>query len=293
MDSSFTVGLMRKALIVRGGAEFHQPVETTDSFLPFLEKEGFDVTIADSLDVYEDQEQLQGTHLILQCWTRGELTRRQFEGLDAAVRSGVGFAGWHGGIVAAFTEREYQWMTGGWFVCHPGSFVPHRLTVVKDHPIVAGLSTVELDTERYWVLTDQLNDVLATITFPVEDGAPWREPVTHPAVWTRQWGQGRIFVSTVGHHLPDLDVPEIRLLTERGMLWAARPDTSTLPLPSPSLPSFARKPTLAALAVPVPRRGVAARWPRLACPPPSWCRQVRGIRRLWLRGGGPASAKAA
>lgn len=213
---------MRKVLIVRGGADFHQPVETTDSFLPFLDKEGFSVEISDSLDIYDDLDALLGTHLIIQCWTRGELTERQRVHLDRAVRSGVGFAGWHGGIVAAFTDRNYQWMTGGWFVCHPGSFVPHTLTVVKDHPIVEGITTVNLDTERYWVLTDPLNDVLATITFPVEEGEPWQEPVTHPAVWTRQWGDGRIFVSTVGHHLPDLDVPAIRTLTERGLLWAAR-----------------------------------------------------------------------
>ena len=215
---------MRRALIVRGGAEFHQPVETTDSFLPFLEESGFAVEISDSLEVYENAEALAGTQLIIQCWTRGELTAPQQAGLEAAVRGGVGFGGWHGGVVAAFTDRNYQWMTGGWFVCHPDDFVEHELTVVKDHPIVEGITTVPLHTERYWVLTDPLNDVLATITFPPEPGKPWCEPVTHPAVWTRQWGEGRIFVSTVGHHLPDLDVPEIRLLTERGLLWAARAD---------------------------------------------------------------------
>lgn len=213
---------MRSALIVRGGAEFHQPVATTDSFLPFLADVGFSVKIAESLDVYDDRELLFSTHLIIQCWTRGELTPQQALNIDDAVRSGVGFAGWHGGIVASFNERHYQWMTGGWFVCHPDNFVPHELTVVAEHPIVAGIGTVALDTERYWVLTDPLNEVLATITFPAEDASPWREPVTHPAVWTRQWGQGRIFVSTVGHHLPDLDIPEIRLLTERGLIWAAR-----------------------------------------------------------------------
>lgn len=211
---------MPTALIVRGGAEFHEPVETTDSFLPFLEKQGFSTEIADSLAVYDGP--LGSYDLIVQCWTRGEISQSQRANLDAAIRAGAGLAGWHGGIVASFTDREYQWMTGGWFVCHPGNFVPHELTVVKEHPIVTGITTVALDTERYWVLTDPLNEVLATITFPAEPGQPWNQPVTHPAVWTRRWGNGRIFVSTVGHHLPDLDIPEIRTLTERGLLWAAR-----------------------------------------------------------------------
>ena len=38
----------------------------------------------------------------------------------------------------------------------------------------------------------------------------------------RTAGAGRVFVSTVGHKLDDLEVPEIRTLTERGLLWAAR-----------------------------------------------------------------------
>jgi len=214
---------MRTALVVRGGAEFHQPVATTDSFLPFLDKEGFSVEVSDSVSAYDGPLDYD---LIIQCWTRGEITQSQRDNLDQAIRGGVGFAGWHGGIVASFTDRGYQWMTGGWFVCHPDNFMPHELIVVSDHPIVAGISTVALNTERYWVLTDPLNEVLATITFPApssaEEGKPWNEPVTHPAVWTRRWGRGRIFVSTVGHHMPDLDIPEIRTLTERGLLWAAR-----------------------------------------------------------------------
>jgi type 1 glutamine amidotransferase len=207
------------ALLVRGGLELHQPVEATDSFIPFLRDSGYAVQTASTLDVYLDDELLARTTLIVQCWTDGDITADQVAGLEKAVRAGTGFAGWHGGIVAAFTRREYHYLTGGMFIGHPGDFVPHTLTVTGAHPITDGITSVALDTERYWVLTDPLNDVLATITIPPED--PWGEPVTHPAVWTRRWGAGRVFVSTVGHHLPDLDIPEIRLLTSRGLLWAA------------------------------------------------------------------------
>jgi type 1 glutamine amidotransferase len=96
--------------------------------------------------------------------------------------------------------------------------VPER----ADHEIVAGLSRWALHTEQYWVLTDELNDVLATTTFEARGDTPWRERLTCPAVWTRQWGEGRVFVSTVGHKLDDLDHPDVRRLTERGLLWASR-----------------------------------------------------------------------
>ena len=220
--------------MVRGGWEGHAPVACTDSFLPFLRKHGYEVEIAEDLAVYEDAGALSSAELVVQCWSMGELTDAQARGLAAAVRGGTGFAGWHGGIVAAFNALPYLQLTGGRFVYHPPGFVDHELTVVpgrEHHPIMAGISKVRLTTEKYWVLTDPLCDVLATVTFPpdhpgdAEDGGdqtPWRREVTVPAVWTREWGSGRVFVSTVGHRLADLDVPEIRAITERGLLWAGR-----------------------------------------------------------------------
>ena len=72
------------------------------------------------------------------------------------------------------------------------------------------------------MLTDDYIDVLATTTQAVRPWDPWTRPVTSPAVWTRQWGQGRIFVATPGHSMDVLDQPEVRGIIERGLLWAAR-----------------------------------------------------------------------
>jgi hypothetical protein len=147
-------------------------------------------------------------------------------GLSAAVNAGTGLAGWHGGIVDSFRgSPDYLHLTGGQWAAHPGGFVEYEVEVVparKDHEIVAGLARWELNTEQYWVLTDDLNDVLVTTTFGVRDDTPWREELTCPAVWTRQWGKGKVFVSTMGHKLDDLDHPDVRTLTERGLLWASR-----------------------------------------------------------------------
>jgi type 1 glutamine amidotransferase len=46
----------RKALIVRGGWDGHQPVETTDSVIPHLEANGFTVRVEDSTAIYTDEE---------------------------------------------------------------------------------------------------------------------------------------------------------------------------------------------------------------------------------------------
>jgi uncharacterized protein len=217
------IGHRPQALIVRGGWPGHVPVEATDYFLPYLRGRGYDVVVRDSLDAYVDDQLMGSTDLVVQCWTMGEITGPQCDGLAAAVAAGTGLAGWHGGIVDSFRATpKYLQLTGGQFTCHPGNFIDYELEVSAqraDHEIVAGITSVKLHTEQYWVLSDAMNDVLATTT--LRSGPEWAG-VTVPAVWTRRWGAGRVFVCTVGHHVPDLEVPEIRTIIERGMLWASR-----------------------------------------------------------------------
>jgi uncharacterized protein len=212
-----------RAIVVRGGWEGHSPVEATDRFIPFLREHGYEVHAADDLDVYADAERMAAADLIVQCWSMGEITREQREGLDTAVRAGTGLAGWHGGIVDAFrADLEYKFMTGGQFIAHPDGFVEHEIEMVSDDAIVAGIERFTLHTEQYYVHADPSNEVLATTTFRDHAAYPWIKGVTMPAVWTRQWGEGRVFVCTAGHRLEDLDLPQVRTIIERGLLWASR-----------------------------------------------------------------------
>ncbi len=217
----------RQALVVRGGWEGHSPVEATERFIPFLEEHGFDVVVREELDAYDDDDLLGGSDLVLQCWTQGEITDDRVARLSAAVAAGTGLAGWHGGIVDSFRfSPEYLQLTGGQFATHPEGIRDHEIEVVPeraDHPIVQGIAPKwQQHTEQYWSLADGLNDVLAISRFTPGTQTPWQQEVVAPAVWTRGWGKGRVFVSTIGHFPTDLDVPPVRALTERGLLWAAR-----------------------------------------------------------------------
>ena len=87
-------------------------------------------------------------------------------------------------------------------------YTVHITEFGKTHPITAGIDDFDLVTEQYWVLHDDYNDVLATTTQAVRPWDPWNRPVTSPAIWTRQWGEGRIFVSTPGHRLEIVERPE-------------------------------------------------------------------------------------
>jgi type 1 glutamine amidotransferase len=227
-----------KALIVRGGWAGHRPVEATDLFLPFLQDHGYAVRIEESTGIYADAAELAGTDLIIQCVTMSEISPPQLAGLRAAVAAGTGFTGWHGGIADSFRASvDYLQLVGGQFVTHPSkepgecgggqedNYLRYTVDITalgREHPITAGLPDFELETEQYWVLHDDLNDVLATTTHPVRPWHPWHRPITTPAIWTREWGAGRIVVTTPGHSLDVLENVSVRTVIERGMLWATR-----------------------------------------------------------------------
>ncbi|KZE88412.1 ThuA domain-containing protein [Microbacterium sp. TNHR37B] len=228
----------KKALVVRGGWDGHRPVEATELFLPFLREHGYDVRVEEDNEVYADAEVMAATDLVLQSVTMSKISPEAFRGLRAAVEAGTGLAGWHGGIADSYRENsDYLQLVGGQFATHPSkhpdecrgdesdNFLPYTVEITelgRDHEITAGLGDFPLLTEQYWVLHDDLIDVLATTTHPVQPYHPWHRPITSPAIWTRLWGRGRVFVATPGHSLDVLREPAVRTVIERGMLWATR-----------------------------------------------------------------------
>ena len=229
---------VKSALVVRGGWDGHQPTEATNLFIPHLEQHGFRVRVEESPQVYAEADYLTGVDLIVQCMTMSTIEPGEFEGLRAAVEAGTGLAGWHGGIADSYRNTsDYLHLIGGQFACHPGKHPDERigeqsdnyvhytvnlLPAAAEHPITAGIGDFDLVTEQYWVLADDYIDVLATTTQQVRDWDPWHRPVTSPAIWTRQWGRGRIFVATPGHHVDILEEPNVNTIIKRGMLWASR-----------------------------------------------------------------------
>lgn len=228
----------KEALLVRCGHPGHYPIETGDVFVPFLEA-NYSVRYEDSTKIYADREQLSSFDVIVQSNSANTITPEELSGLRYAVQNGTGLAGWHGGICDTYRgSSDYLHLIGGTFACHKADrsdderqfvqeeyFVEHEYEIVPetaDHPIVAGLSTFSLKTEQYWMLTDSYCDVLATTTVSVRDFDPWNRPVVSPAVWTRQWGNGQVFVATPGHDVDAVSDPNVRTLVERGISWVTR-----------------------------------------------------------------------
>lgn len=219
--------MSRKALIVWGGWDGHTPEESVRVFIPWLEKNGFEVEVSATLDAYLDMEKLKGLSLIVQSWTMGKITGDQRQNLCAAVAGGVGLVGWHGGIIDSFREdTEYQFMTGGQWVAHPGGLMSYEVNITdRKHELTKGLKDFVLkETEQYYIHCDPGVHVLCTTTFSGEHAAgnQFKAGTVMPYAYTREWGNGRVFVACWGHTFKDFEVHEAKEIVQRAMVWAAK-----------------------------------------------------------------------
>lgn len=216
----------KKALIVWGGWDGHEPDKVANRFCKILQNENFDVEVSDTMTSYEDSEKLKTLDLIVPIVTGSQITGEQMRSVSEAIASGVGMAGCHGGMCDSFRDCvDWQFMTGAQWVSHPGGDgIEYKVNMKKNcaSPITFGIEDFMVKSEQYYIHIDPCVNVLATTRFPV---ANWYHAtngeVDVPVVFTKMWGMGRIFYNSLGHHDDIFDIPEAQELQRRGMLWAA------------------------------------------------------------------------
>ncbi len=218
--------VMKKVMIFYGGWDGHEPQLTSARFGRIMEAEGYEVEIYDTLDCLADEKKLTEYDLIVACWTGGNLPWEYTGNLSRAIAKGTGLAGCHGGMCDSFRDNtEWQFITGGQWVSHPGGDGIEYMVNVRrgSSPIVEGIEDFPVCSEHYYLHVDPAIEVLATTRFPqVHYYHISNKPIDMPVVWTKYWGNGRVFYSSLGHHDDVFDKsPNAQELMRRGMLWAA------------------------------------------------------------------------
>ncbi|MBN1809296.1 MAG: ThuA domain-containing protein [Planctomycetes bacterium] len=206
---------MKKALIVWGGWDGHEPKQVADIFRESLEDHDVEVEVSDTLDSFRDVEKLKKLDLIIPIWTMGSIEKEQLQPVLEAVSEGTGIAGVHGGMCDAFRQSvDWQYMTGGQWVAHPGGDGVEYVVKIVDnmHPITNGLKEIQVKSEKYYMHVDPAVHILAVTYF---------DDVAMPVAWTKAWGKGRVFYTSLGHVAKTAAQPDVRELTTRGFLWAA------------------------------------------------------------------------
>lgn len=218
---------MTKVLYLYGGWPGHFPYEVAAWAREVMSNLGFDVEETQDPSRFEDD--LTGYDLIVIGWTQytttEDLSDRAEQRLHEAVLGGTGLAGWHGMAAAFRSSLQFSLLTGASFLDHPGGegvAVPYTIDIVEpDHPVTRGVDKIEIASEQYYMHVDPDVHVLGRSTFSGEHW-PWLEGRQMPAIYTRQWGDGRVFYATPGHLPAELEIPSVERLVGQGLVWAAR-----------------------------------------------------------------------
>ena len=215
---------MKKALIVYGGWEGHDPAGVAAVFAEILEQENFAVTKSDTLDAFLTD--LTEYDLIVPIWTMGSLSDEAEKKVCGAVAAGTGIAGCHGGMCDAFRNNtEWQFMTGAQWVAHPGNGdVTYEVNINKasSSAIIEDIEDFSVTSEQYYIHIDPAVDILATTTFTYPGNHTANGRVTVPVAFTKRWGHGKVYYNSLGHNRYIFDIPQVREMMRRGFLYAAR-----------------------------------------------------------------------
>ena len=216
----------KKVLIFEGGWDGHEPELTAKRFARYVEEGGYSAEIYSDQSCLDDAEKLCTYDLIVACWTMGSISGERVKNISKAVGAGTGLAGCHGGMCDSFRENtEWQFMTGGQWVSHPGGDgIDYTVNICHgSSPITQGLEDFHVCSEHYYLHVDPAIEVLATTRFPlVTYYHASNKPVDMPVAWTKFWGVGRVFYTSLGHHDDVFDKsPNAHELMRRGLLWAA------------------------------------------------------------------------
>lgn len=211
---------MKRALIVWGGLELHEPEGGAEILREMLTAEGFDVSVTPDYQALGDAAAFD---LVMPQITGGELDRETTIRFAAGIEAGTGLAGFHHGLATTFQgNARFRFMSACTFATHPGDIIDYRVDTKNFHdPIMAGIGSFPHRSEQYYMHVDPAVEVLATTTFSGKH-ASWKANVQMPVVFKTVYGKARVFYTALGHKPAELENETIRTILRRGLLWASR-----------------------------------------------------------------------
>jgi uncharacterized protein len=178
-------------------------------------------------------------------FTSGELplSTQQKTDLLEFVRQGKGFGGSHSATDCLYTWPEYGDMIGGYFDGHP--WAREAIVNVEDpqNPMVTHLAPSFRFTEEFYQFRafsrDQVRVLLTLDTSSVDMTAAGinRTDGDFALAWIRNYGKGRVFYSAFGHFPESFQLPPIRTMLLKALLWlTGEIDADATPRSGPSTP---------------------------------------------------------
>ena len=220
-------------LVLSGGR--HPYEESTPVLTRFLIQAGHTVTVTEDASVLSDGARMSGYDaLVFNTLRAGEMTLTEGEqsGMKSFISSGKGFVCIHISGCVPETWQEYNEITGGGWVMGTSFHPPYGNFTVNvtqpEHPGVSGIADFATNDELYMGIDYQDGNNVFMSGTSEEGTYAWggQDAVhmpagTFPLGWTRGYGDGRVFVTLLGHNGLSFETPEFQQMVLNGISWAA------------------------------------------------------------------------
>jgi type 1 glutamine amidotransferase len=190
-----------------------------------------DVELLTKKDLGRNAKNLNYFDLLVFASTTGELdmdASQKQDMLSFIHDDGKGFVGIHAALDTNYTWPEYGEMIGGWFDQHPwGTFNAPIVNEDPSFPAVrhfphAFVKYDEIYQPKEWS-RDKVNVLLSLDPAKLDyENNPRIHRADHdfPVAWSKMYGKGRVFYSTLGHTEESWQDPDIRKMYFEAIKWA-------------------------------------------------------------------------
>jgi uncharacterized protein len=191
-----------------------------------------DAELLTKKDLGRNSKNLNYFDLLIFTSTTGELdmdANQKQDMLSFIKEDGKGFVGVHAALDTNYTWPEYGEMIGGWFDQHPWmTFNAPILNEDPDFPAVrhfpkAFVKFDEIYQPKAWS-RDKVNVLLSLdptkLDYDAKNTRIHRTDHDFPVAWSKMYGKGRVFYSTLGHTEEAWDDPDIRKMYFEAIKWA-------------------------------------------------------------------------
>jgi type 1 glutamine amidotransferase len=191
-----------------------------------------DTELLTKKDLGRNAKNLDYFDLLIFASTTGELEMDDSQKKDMMAfihDDGKGFVGIHAALDTNYKWPEYGEMIGGWFDEHPWTtFQAPIVNEAPDFPAVrhfpaAFVKYDEIYQPKAWS-RDKVNVLLSLdaskLDFDPKNMRIHRTDHDFPVAWSKMYGKGRVFYSTLGHTEESWQDPDIRKMYFEAIKWA-------------------------------------------------------------------------
>jgi type 1 glutamine amidotransferase len=210
-----------------------------------------DTELLTKKDLLRNAKNLNYFDVLIFASTTGELdmdASQKADMMSFIKDDGKGFVGIHAALDTNYTWPEYGEMIGGWFDQHP--WMTFNAPIINENPDFPAVRHLPKEFVKYdeiyqpkdWSRS-KVNVLLSLDDSRLDySNNPRIHRADHdfPVTWTKLYGKGRVFYSTLGHTEESWEDPDVRSMYFEGIKWAlalTEGSTSSHPRPVAATPA--------------------------------------------------------